>query len=125
MKPAGHRRRGRRAIVVALVATAGLVVLGTASFYRGTARSRPVVPPFDLFWCQRDEDCTLVERIGCCSCVQGGAQAAVTRWHVDDLRRFLKSACRPEQVCVRVDLCRADWVARCVDRHCVLGRRDE
>jgi hypothetical protein len=107
-------------IVLVLLLTAVLVALGMVSFHEGTARSRPVVPPFDLFWCEKDDDCIAVRRIGCCSCRQGGGQAAITRWHADDLRQFLKSACRPEQVCVQVDACRSDLHPRCVDRQCRL-----
>lgn len=110
----------RFSIVLALVATAALVTLGVTSFYKATARTRPVIPPFDLFWCAKDDDCTIVDRIGCCPCQQGGAQAAVTSWHVDDLRRFLKSACHPEQVCVQINLCRSNAHARCVHRLCTL-----
>jgi len=108
------------AIVLALLASATLVVLGIRSFHRGTARSRPVVLPFEVFWCGKDQDCAVVDRIGCCACSEGGSQAAVTRWRRDDLRRFLKRACGPEQVCVQVDLCRSKLRARCVDRRCRL-----
>src|SRR5512134_102659 len=96
----------RIAIVVALVVTAAMVVLGLMSFHEGTAKTRPVVPPFDVFWCEKDADCAKVDRIGCCPCEQGGGQTAVNQWRLDDLRRFLKQACRPGQVCVQVDLCR-------------------
>jgi hypothetical protein len=108
------------AALAALLATAVLVLLGVTHFHRETASFRPVVPPYDLFWCTNDADCGVVDRIGCCSCREGGAQAAVTKWHQDDLRRFLKTACRPhrQQVCVHVDLCRSDAKAKCVDRRC-------
>lgn len=111
---------GRISVVLAVLCTAVFVALGVASFHEGTARTRPVVPPFDLFWCEKDSDCVVSRRVGCCSCRQGGAQAAVTKWHADDLRRFLKTACSGQSVCVQVDTCRNDWEARCVDRHCVL-----
>jgi hypothetical protein len=117
-------RRGivsaRLSVVLALLTSAVFLALGVMSFHKGTAKTRPVVVPFDLFWCEKDEDCVPTRRVGCCSCKQGGAQAAVTRWHVDDLRRFLKSACNPEQVCVQVDSCRNDLQARCVDHQCRL-----
>ncbi len=108
-----------------LIGTAVLVALGVMSFHEGTARSRPVIVPFDLFWCERDEDCIVTGRIGCCSCRQGGGQAAITSWHRDDLRRFLKTACRPEQVCVQVNVCRSDLRARCMNRQCRLVPTDE
>lgn len=107
-------------VVAALLLSAALVTLGTYSFHRETARSRPVVLPFELFWCASDDDCAVVDRIGCCSCAQGGAQAAITAWRRDELRRFLKSACESEQICVQIDLCRADVIARCVERRCEL-----
>jgi hypothetical protein len=110
----------RTGIILALAATSALVALGVMSFHEGTAKSRPVVVPFDLFWCEKDEDCVVVKSIGCCSCRQSGGQAAVTKWHTDDLRRFLKSACHKEQVCVQVNVCRHDLVPRCVDRQCRL-----
>lgn len=112
-------------MVLALMASAVLVGLGVMSFHEGTARHRPVIVPFDVFWCEKDADCTMVRRIGCCSCRQGGGQAAVTTWRKDDLRRFLKQACRPEQVCVQVDTCRRDVTPRCVDRRCTLALNHE
>jgi|SRR5512134_3382080 hypothetical protein len=112
---------GRIGIILALLSSAMLVGLGVMSFHEGTAKSRPVVMPFDVFWCEKNEDCVAVDRIGCCPCQQGGGQAAVTTWHADNLRRFLKHACRAEQVCVQVDVCRDDVQPRCVDRHCQLA----
>lgn len=115
----------RTAPVVALLATAVLVTLGVRSFSAGTARTRPVVLPFEVLWCAKDEDCAVVSRIGCCSCREGGAQAAITSWRRDELRRFLKQACGRNQVCIQVDVCRSDVRARCVDRRCTLALRDE
>ncbi len=111
---------GRLSVVLAFLVAAVMVAIGVMSFHEGTARTRPVVPPFDLFWCEKDDDCMVTKRIGCCSCTQGGGQAAITKWHADDLRRFLKSACNPRQVCVLVDVCRKDVEARCIERHCEL-----
>jgi len=111
--------------VLALIASAILVALGVRSFNRGMARTRPVVLPFEVFWCAKDEDCAVVNRIGCCRCTQGGGQAAVTRWRRDDLRRFLKRACDRDQVCVQVNVCRPDLVARCVKRRCTLAESHE
>lgn len=106
--------------VAALLATAALLGLGLSSFYKGTAATKPIVMPFDLFWCAKNEDCIIVDRIGCCSCEQGGAQGAVSRWHADELRLFLKGACRKRPVCVQFDLCRNDMKAVCQDRACRL-----
>lgn len=106
------------ATVVALLASAALLGLGVMSFHRGTATTKPVVLPFDLFWCAKDDDCVIVERIGCCDCDQGGAQGAITKWHADELRLFLKSACRPRPVCVQLGLCRHDVKAVCEDHAC-------
>lgn len=111
-------RRRLVATILSLLATAVLLGLGVASFHQGTATSKPVVLPFDLFWCAKDDDCVIVERIGCCDCDQGGAQGAVTKWHADELRLFLKSACRPRPVCVQLDLCRHDVKAVCEDHSC-------
>ena len=108
------------ATVVALGLSATMLTLALMSFSHGTAKTLPIGPPFDLFWCQDDDDCAVVERIGCCPCDQGGGQGAVTSWHRDDLRLFLKSACKPAQKCVQVDLCRKDVTSRCVDRRCRL-----
>lgn len=108
------------ATTLVLLASAALVALGVKSFYHGTARTRPVVLPFEMFWCASDADCSVTDRIGCCSCSEGGGQAAVTRWRRDNLRRFLKRACAAEQVCVQVDLCRTDVQARCKHRRCQL-----
>ena len=105
-------------LVLAGLATAVLLVLGTWSFYEETADLKPVIPPYDIFWCAKDEHCAVVDRVGCCPCEQGGAQAAVTTWHRDELRRFLKGACRDEPVCVQVDLCWLDAKAVCEDRRC-------
>jgi hypothetical protein len=107
-------------LIAALLMSAALVALGTYSFHRETARSRPVVLPFEVFWCSEDGDCAVTDRIGCCSCAQGGAQAAITAWRRDELRRFLKNACAPEHICVQVDLCRKDVKARCIERRCQL-----
>ncbi len=104
--------------VAALFVSAGLLVAALSSFTTRTARIVPIVPPFDLFWCQKDADCALIDRIGCCPCEQGGAQGAVTEWHRDEFRLFLKSACKPPPKCVQVDMCRTDMTARCVDRRC-------
>jgi len=106
--------------VAALLLAAAFVALGVRSFHEGTARTRPVVLPFEVFWCAKDEDCTVVDRIGCCSCSEGGAQAAITEWRRDELRRFLKRACQPGHVCIQIDVCRSDVVPRCVDRRCTL-----
>jgi len=106
--------------IAALLASAILLGLGLMSFHKGTAATKPVVLPFDSFWCAGDADCTVVERIGCCACSEGGAQGAVNRWHTDDLRLFLKSACRPRPVCIQLDLCRHDMKAICEERTCRL-----
>lgn len=111
---------GRLAIVLALLASAVVVGVGMMSFHQETAVTRPVVFPWDMFWCKADEDCVAVDRIGCCPCQQGGGQAAITRWHEDNLRRFLKGACHRQQVCVQVDVCRRDLQPRCVERQCTL-----
>ena len=109
-------------LVIALLMSAALVALGLFNFHEDTASSRPVVVPYDFFWCSEDTHCGIVDKIGCCSCEQGGAQAAVNVSHRDDLRRFLKSACRPhgQQVCVQMDLCHDEFEARCVGRRCTL-----
>ncbi len=109
-------------LIPALLASAIIVVLGLQSFHTETGTTRPVVLPFEVFWCEKDDDCSVVERIGCCPCSAGGAQAAVTEWRRDELRRFLKKACRRTQVCVQVDLCDTSLVPRCIDRHCRLVR---
>lgn len=106
--------------VFALLATAAMLGLGIKSFHHGTAATKPVVLPFDSFWCGKDDDCKVVERIGCCPCSEGGAQGAVTKWHTDELRLFLKSACRPRPVCIQLDLCRHDVKAICEDHACRL-----
>lgn len=115
------------ATVGALLASATLLGIGLLSFEHGTGAVKPVVLPFDSFWCAKDDDCIAVERIGCCPCSQGGAQGAVTKWHKDELRLFLKSACRPRPVCIQLDLCRNDMKAVCEDNACRLipdpGRR--
>jgi len=111
--------------VLALVTSAVLVALGVMSFQKGAFRSRPVVLPFEVFWCAKDDDCAVVKQIGCCPCSQGGGQAAVTRWRRDDLRRFLKRACDRDQVCVQVDVCRRGLAARCVKRRCTLMEADD
>ncbi len=116
--------RPRLSIVLALLASAVLLALGVLSFHRETARSKPVVPPFEVFACTEDTDCAVVERIGCCPCSEGGAQAAVTSWRRDELRRFLKGACRDTQVCVQIDLCRKNLRAACRDRRCTLVYSD-
>lgn len=113
--------RGTPAIVVALLVSAVLLGVGLMSFHAEVPATKPVVLPFDTFWCASDDDCALVERIGCCPCSEGGAQGAVTKWHVNELRRFLKQACRPRAVCIQLDLCRHDVKAVC-DRHtCRVG----
>jgi hypothetical protein len=48
----------------------------------------------------------------------------VTRWRRDDLRRFVKGACRDTQVCVQVDLCRKNVAAACIERRCTLVTGD-
>ncbi len=116
---------GRLSVILVLIVTAVLVALGVMSFKEGTARSRPVVVPFDMFWCEKDDDCVIVNRIGCCPCKQGGGQAAVTNWHRDDLRRLLKRACRPTQVCVQVNACQPGLQARCAERRCQMVHASE
>lgn len=113
--------------LVALFATALLLVLGLMQFQHETTTYRPVVPPYDLFWCQTNDDCTVTDRIGCCACREGGAQAAITRWRRDELTEFLAGACQPmhQQVCVQIDLCHEDAEAECVDRRCRLVIDDD
>ena len=111
-------------IVAAGLVTAVMLVLGTRSFYDKTAELKPVILPYDIFWCAKDDHCEVVDQVGCCPCEQGGAQAAVTSWHRDDLRRFIKDACREEPVCVQIDLCRADAEAVCRDRRCAIEYSD-
>ncbi len=109
-------------IVVAMMCSAALVGVAMFTFHEETVSSRPAVIPYDFFWCAEDDHCVVVDKIGCCSCEQGGAQVAVNSWHRDDLRRFLKKACRPhdKQVCIQMDLCRDEFIARCVERRCRL-----
>ncbi len=106
------------ATVAALLASATLLGIGMMSFTQSTAAVKPVVLPFDTFWCAKDDDCKIVERIGCCPCSEGGAQGAVTKWHTDELRLFLKKACRPRPVCIQLDLCRNDMKAVCEEHTC-------
>lgn len=106
--------------VAALLASATLLGIGLISFQQQTAAVKPVVLPFDTFWCAKNSDCTMVERIGCCPCSEGGAQGAVTKWHTDDLRLFLKSACKPRPVCIQLDLCRHDVKVVCESHACRL-----
>lgn len=115
--------RGHLAIVLSLLASAALVGVGLMSFHQQAATTRPVVFPWDIFWCNSDDDCLVVDKIGCCDCRQGGGQAAVTRTHADQLRRFLRHACRGKQTCVQVDVCRKDLEPRCVARQCTLVAR--
>ena len=110
----------RLAIVLALLTSAAFVGVGLMSFHQETAKTRPIVFPWDVFWCNSDDDCLRVEKIGCCGCWQGGGQAAVSRTHADHLRRFLKRACYGKQACVDVDVCRQDLEPRCVARQCTL-----
>jgi hypothetical protein len=114
-------------LLAALFATALFVVLGLMQFRHQTSTYRPVVPPYDLFWCQTNDDCTVTDRIGCCACGEGGAQAAITRWRRDELASFLAGACQPmhQQVCVQIDLCHEDPEAECVDRRCRLVIDDD
>ena len=114
-------RGGMIATVAALLLTAALLAVGVSTFHDSTAGTKPVVLPFDSFWCAKDDDCIAVERIGCCSCEEGGAQGAITKWHADELRLFLKSACRPRPVCIQLDLCRKDVKARCEGHSCRLA----
>jgi len=113
--------------LVALFSTALFVVLALMQFRSDTTTYRPVVPPYDLFWCQTNDDCTVTDRIGCCSCREGGAQAAITRWRRDELKTFLAGACQPmdQQVCVQIDLCHDDEEAECRDRRCRLVVHDD
>jgi len=113
--------------LVALFVTAFLLIIGLARFRHETATYRPVVPPYDLFWCQTNNDCTVVDRIGCCSCREGGAQAAITRWRRDELAEFLEGACKhmDQQVCVQIDLCHKKLKAVCADRRCRLVIDDD
>ena len=107
-------------LLLAALTTALLLGFGLMSFHQGTAAVKPVVLPFDSFWCASNDDCRIVERIGCCSCSEGGAQGAVNKFHLDELRLFLKSACRPRPVCIQLDLCRSDVKAICESRACRL-----
>ena len=114
-------------VLAALFATVFLVGLGIVRLHEETATHRPVVPPYEFFWCAKNEDCVIVDRIGCCSCRNGGAQAAVTAWRRDDLDEFLAGACQPmdQQVCVQIDLCNEHAEAECIDRRCRLVIDDD
>ncbi len=107
--------------LAAMCASALLVAVGVRSFVARTGDTTPAVPPYDLFWCSKDEDCIRVDQVGCCECEQSGGQGAITKWHRDDLRLFLKGACRGKPVCVQIDTCRYDLQPRCEDHRCRLG----
>jgi len=111
--------------LIAALISAALLSSVMYSFYDKTVKSKPVIPPYDIFWCSTDDQCSVVDRIGCCTCEESGGQAAVTRWHRDDLRLFLKKACRPRQVCVQVDVCRNDVQAKCIKRRCQLVPKEK
>ncbi len=115
----------RLAIILALLTSAAFVGVGLMSFNQQTAKTRPIVFPWDVFWCNADDDCLTVDKIGCCGCWQGGGQAAVSSTHANKLRRFLKHACHGKQACVQIDLCRKDLEPRCIARQCTLVSANE
>lgn len=115
----------RLAIILALLTSAAFVGLGLMSFHQEAAKIRPIVFPWDIFWCDSDDDCLVVDKIGCCGCSQGGGQAAVSHTHAAELRRFLRHACHGQQACVAIDVCRKDLQSRCVARQCTLVSLNE
>src|SRR5262245_21381972 len=85
------------------VAAVGFVL---TTFYRETSRTMTFVVPPDITGCETDDDCGVVDQIGCCSCELGGGQGAVNRRLRVRLKEFLRRACRHRPACVTVATCR-------------------
>ena len=118
----GAGRSWRLATIVALLLSAGLVVLALVSLSEQGTRVRRYELPAEVLRCWADADCMLVNRIGCCPCQSGGARWAINSQEWDRLRRFLKHACGRQAVCVQLDACGADLQPVCVESQCVARR---
>src|SRR5262245_46144140 len=100
-----------------VVAAVGFVL---TTFYRETSRTTTFVIPADITACETDDDCGVVDQIGCCPCEAGGGQAAVNKRMRARLKGFLRRACGQRPACVAVATCRTDLNTACVEGGCVL-----
>ena len=108
------------ATIVAFVLSGALVALAVRSDDDGKVHVERISMPAQLQQCSADADCVLVDKIGCCTCQSAGAQGAINSTQTDDLRRFLKRACRNRGVCVSVDTCQQDLAPACVEGRCIV-----
>ena len=99
------------------VAAVGFVL---TSFYRETSRTTTFVIPADITACESDDDCGVVDQIGCCPCEAGGGQGAINKRMRPRLKGFLRRACGQRPACVLVRACRTDLRPVCVDGGCAL-----
>ena len=118
----GGRRIVRRFLagVVALALSGACIWAGLQPPDEGVRKKRKMAFPRAVLACATDDDCVLVDRIGCCTCQASGARWAINHDQSDQLRRFLKHSCGTKAPCVQFDACRPDLVAACVDGHCAV-----
>ena len=116
----GRALRHALAFVVAVSLSGACIWAGLRPPDDGVRKKHKVEFPPAVLACTADEDCLLVERIGCCACSASGAQWAINRDQTDTIRRFLKKACGPKAPCVQMDACRPDLVAACIEGQCAV-----
>jgi hypothetical protein len=83
-------------------------------------RTKRIALPSEISACATDDDCVVVDRIGCCTCQTGGGQWAVNATQTDPLRRFLKHNCKHQPACLQIDACRRDLRATCRGSTCIV-----
>ena len=116
-------RRFARRLVASLLALSlsGLCIwAGLRPPDEGVQKKRKEALPPAVSACTADDDCLLVDRIGCCGCQASGAQWAINREQTDQLRRFIKHSCGLKAPCVQLDSCRSDLVPVCIKGQCAL-----
>jgi len=116
----GRAFRHVLAFVVAVSLSGACIWVGLRPPDDGVRKKHKAEFPPAVLACTADEDCQLVERIGCCSCSASGAQWAINREQTDTIRRFLKKACGLKAPCVQMDACRPDLVPACIEGQCAV-----
>ncbi len=116
----GREGRSWRTATIVAFALSGLILAAALYAPEGEMkRAKRFDVPAEVFHCEADTDCELVDKIGCCSCKSGGVRWAINRTQEDALRRFLKRTCRHRTVCVQLDSCPDDVAPACVAGRCV------
>lgn len=116
-----YRRTTILAVLLLTIGLGWMVVL----FERSGHKARTITLPHDLQYCDEDEECGIVNQIGCCPCEFGGTQGTVNRDNRMRLKAFLRQACSSGVACIDIASCRDDLRAVCKRHRCRLALPSE